>query len=180
MIYPFGVVPFTYATSFIFTSENIAQTVTIFLHFVFSGIGAIVVFVLRLIQSTEAIGNKLKWILKFIPSYCLTDAVMFVSSKSQLVLAQPNISQSNFNIQNLGGDLLILAVHFCVWTSFLIMVELGAFSWLWHMLPCNRGVIHPRDNLDLDGDVIEEEERVQSANKDNMKVRVHRFRKVYK
>lgn len=52
LLFPIGVVPFTYATSFVFQNENVAQTVTIFLHFVFSGIGGIVVFVLRIIDST--------------------------------------------------------------------------------------------------------------------------------
>ncbi len=75
---------------------------------------------------------------------------------------------------------MLLAIHFIVWTSFLIMVEMGTFSWLWHMLPCNKGSISPRDNLDLDEDVIEEEQRVAQANKNDLRVRVHRFRKVYK
>jgi len=52
LLYPVGVVPFTYVTSFLFTSENVAQTITIFMHFVFAGIGAIVVYVLRIISST--------------------------------------------------------------------------------------------------------------------------------
>jgi hypothetical protein len=53
LMYPIGVIPFTYATSFAFKNESLAQTVTIFAHFVFAGIGGIVVFVLRIIDSTE-------------------------------------------------------------------------------------------------------------------------------
>ena len=34
-------------------------------------------------------------------------------------------------------------------------------------------------DIDLDDDVIEEENRVANADSNNMKVRVHRFRKVY-
>lgn len=52
LMYPIGTIPFTFATSFLFERESIGQTVTIFLHFVFSAIGAIVVYVLRLISST--------------------------------------------------------------------------------------------------------------------------------
>jgi hypothetical protein len=48
-MFPIAVVPFTYVSSFLFSSENIAQTVTIFTNFVFSGIGAIAVFILRVI-----------------------------------------------------------------------------------------------------------------------------------
>ena len=52
ILYPFGVIPFTYVSSFIFSSELVAQTVTIFIHFVLSGIGGIVVLVLRIIPDT--------------------------------------------------------------------------------------------------------------------------------
>ena len=52
LMFPIGVVPFTYATSFIFKNESIAQTVTIFVHFVIAGIGGIIVYVLRMIDST--------------------------------------------------------------------------------------------------------------------------------
>ena len=105
---------------------------------------------------------------------------MFASSKNQLHQVRPGLNIDDFNIQNMGGDLLILAVHFFVWTCFLIMVEMGALSWLWHALPCNKGTISPRENLDLDDDVLEEEVRVEQASKNDMKVRVHRFRKVYR
>lgn len=179
LMFPVGVIPFTYATSFFFQNENVAQTVTIFMHFVFAGIGAIVVFILRVIPSTYMIGDKLMWFLKIVPSYCLTNSVMFISSKSQLHAQRPTLNMDNFNINNMGGDLLLLAIHFVVWTSFLIMVELGTFSKVYHLLPCNRGALKPREDLDLDEDVIEEEMRVQATSKDEMRVRVNRFRKVY-
>jgi hypothetical protein len=153
-MFPIGVIPFTYATSFFFQNENIAQTVTIFMHFCFSGIGAIVVFILRVISSTYIIGDKLMWILKIVPSFCLTNSVMFISSKTTLHTDRPNISVDNFNIQNMGGDLLFLGLHFIVWTCFLVMAELGTFSWIWYSLPCNKHTIMPRDNLDMDDDVL--------------------------
>lgn len=180
LMYPIGVVPFTYATSFFFANENIAQTFTIFLHFVFSGIGAIVVFILRLIDSTYNIGVKLMWVLRIIPSFCLTDSIMWASSKNELLLSHKGLDIDNFAIENMGGDIMLLAIHFIVWTSFLIMVEMGTFSWLWYSLPFNKGTISPRENLDLDDDVIAEEERVALANKNDLRVRVHRFRKVYR
>jgi len=49
LLYPLAITPFTYATSFLFAKETIAQTFTIFLHFVFGGIGPILTVVLRLI-----------------------------------------------------------------------------------------------------------------------------------
>lgn len=52
LLFPIAVTPFTYFTSFFFRSENMGQTVTIFLNFVIAGIGAIVCSFLRLFTST--------------------------------------------------------------------------------------------------------------------------------
>lgn len=84
LLFPFGIIPFTYVTSFFFSSENIAQTVTIFMHFVIAGIGAIVAGILRIIPSTWEIGDILIWVFKFLPSYNLTNAIMYGSSKESL------------------------------------------------------------------------------------------------
>jgi ATP-binding cassette subfamily A (ABC1) protein 3 len=77
LLYPIAITPFTYATSFLFSKETLAQTFTIFLHFVFGGIGPILTVVLRMIESTKLGGDKLNWVLKIIPSFCLTDTVAF-------------------------------------------------------------------------------------------------------
>jgi ATP-binding cassette, subfamily A (ABC1), member 3 len=77
LIYPLAITPYTYATSFLFSKETLAQTFTIFLHFVFGGIGPIITIVLRVIESTRIGGDKLNWILKIVPSFCLTDSVAF-------------------------------------------------------------------------------------------------------
>jgi len=82
ILFPFAVIPFTYVSSFFFTSENVAQTFTIFLHFIISGIGAIVAGILRLIPSTENDGDILVWVFKIVPSYTLTDAIMYESTKA--------------------------------------------------------------------------------------------------
>ena len=79
----------------------------------------------------------------------------------------------------MGGDIVALAIHFVVWTSILILIEVGAINWIWNALICNKDAIKPRDNLDLDEDVLNEERRVEETSKDQMKVRVNKFRKVY-
>ena len=50
LLYPLGIVPFTYVSSFVFQSDTVAQTVTIFFHFVLAGIGAITRYILRVIE----------------------------------------------------------------------------------------------------------------------------------
>lgn len=67
---------------------------TIFIHFVFAGILAIIAGVLRLIPETWAIGDLLVGILKIMPSYCLTDAIMWGATKESLRI----IRTDNFNV----------------------------------------------------------------------------------
>lgn len=129
ILYPIGVIPFTYVSSFLFSSENVAQTITIFLHFVFGGIGAIIVFVLRLIESTWVAGDILQWVFKIIPSFCLTDTIMFDSSKARTFLLRPELKKdSDWDINLLGGNVLVLCLHFIFWLIVLFFIELGAFN----------------------------------------------------
>jgi hypothetical protein len=107
----------------------VAQTITIFLHFVFGGIGAIIVFVLRLIESTWAAGDILQWVFKLVPSFCLTDTIMFDSSKARTFLLRPELKKdSDWDITLLGGNVLVLCLHFIVWLFVLFLIELGAFN----------------------------------------------------
>lgn len=48
---PFGILPFTYVTSFIFTTDSAAQTFTMFFHFFILAIVSVMVFFLRLIPT---------------------------------------------------------------------------------------------------------------------------------
>ena len=81
MIYPIGVIPFTYVSSFLFTNENFCQTVTIFGHFIIAGIGGIVAGILRIIPSTFSAGDALVWVFKIVPTFCLTDSILYQSIK---------------------------------------------------------------------------------------------------
>jgi len=167
-------------TSFFFSSENIAQTVTIFLHFVIAGIGAIVASILRLIDSTAEIGDVLVWVFKIIPTYSLTNGIMYQSLKDTLAVLRPSTKVDDLDINAMGGDILLLCMHGVFWTLILIMIEARVFRKLDGLFNICRGKkIPPKTDLKLDEDVIEEENRVEAANKDNMKVRVNKFRKTY-
>ena len=48
--YPFAIVPFTYATSFMFSKESTAQNCTIFFHMVLGSVASSSIFVMRLIR----------------------------------------------------------------------------------------------------------------------------------
>ena len=48
IVFPIGIIPFTYVTSFIFTADSAAQTFTMFLHFLTISILSVISFGLRL------------------------------------------------------------------------------------------------------------------------------------
>ena len=61
MLYPWAIVPFSYMTTFLFTSDTMAQILTLFLHFVFAGILGITCYTLQIVPSTADTGDSLRW-----------------------------------------------------------------------------------------------------------------------
>ena len=180
-MFPVGVIPFTYVTSFFFTSENIAQTLTIFMHFVIAGIGAIVAGILRVIPSTWAIGDILVGVFKILPSYCLTNSIMWGSTKAQLkTIRTDNFDVDDLDLEAIGGDILLLCIHGIFWTIILILIEVRAFRWIGKCLSCLNGrKVLVRNDLVLDEDVLAEEKRIETLPKNKVQVRVDKFRKGY-
>ncbi|CDW85159.1 abc transporter family protein [Stylonychia lemnae] len=180
LIYPLGVIPFSYFTSQFFASENFCQTLTIFVHFVIAGIGGIIAGALRIIEDAYDIGDKLVWAFKIIPSYCLTDSIAYQSLKPQLFQLRPNLIKDDLDFEAVGGDIAIMLVHAGLWTILLILSEAGAFNFI---LRCferiQRRNVPALKELNQDDDVIEEENRVEKISPNLLKVRVNKFRKVY-
>ena len=79
--YPFAIVPFTYATSFMFSKESTAQNCTIFFHMVLGSVASSSIFVMRLIRQTEEQGDSLNDLMKIFPSYALSSGMLYSSSK---------------------------------------------------------------------------------------------------
>lgn len=101
------------------------------MHFVASGIGSIVVFFLRVIQSTQWIGDVLVYVLKVFPSFCLTNTIIFDANENSIFYLRPELKRaSNFDISLVGGDVLALCLHFVVWSVLLVLIEAGAFNWI--------------------------------------------------
>jgi hypothetical protein len=93
---------------------------------------------------------------------------MFDSSKARLFLLRPDLKRdSDWDISLLGGNVLALCLHFIVWLIVLFFIEIGAFSWVNKIINVlGKNKIPPKSDqqLQLDEDVIEEEERVALMN----------------
>lgn len=71
----------------------------------------------------------MNWMLKVIPSFSLTNTIMFKSSKEKLTAIRTDIPEDDFHIDNMGGDFMCLVIHFVVWTLILIILESGLFNY---------------------------------------------------
>ena len=90
LVYPFGVLPFTYVSSFIFQSTSVAQTLTLFFNFVSLLILPMLVYFMRMYEELEKEGDMLNQIFKTNPSYCLAASLYFDNAGAKLYQTREN------------------------------------------------------------------------------------------
>ena len=147
LLYPFALIPFTYATSFMFTRESSAQNCTIFLHVIISSIGSVGVFMLRIIKETEDKGDTLSKVFKFLPSFSFSNSMLYSMSKDLMnttrnytegdilqalykreeLPERTNITLESFDMANMGGDVTAFGIHCAICIALLICIETGLF-----------------------------------------------------
>lgn len=67
----------------------------------------------------------------------------------------------------MGGDILVMCLHFVFWILVLILIEVGAFKCFGRVLYVfKKNRIPIKQDLDMDDDVLEEENRVAEATPD--------------
>ena len=149
LLYPLAIVPYTYVWSFAFSSDINAQIFTLFLHFIAGGLGCIVVFVMQYLPVTMPVGDALRWALTIFPTYCVTHGILFSSSSTLLVSSRlEDITSDGVIIPrkippeiwawyNLGGDCMILLMHFVFNLIVLVLIELEVYT-LFDWCPCIR------------------------------------------
>jgi len=78
MLYPWAIVPYSYCTTFLFSQESTAQTFTIYLHFLGSGIAGMIIFALRMVPQTALWGDDLMATMRYIcPSFTVCNAIIW-------------------------------------------------------------------------------------------------------
>jgi len=103
-----------------------------------------------------------------VPSFCVTHAIIFSSSKDLLSSANPDINLKVWAWTNLLGDAAALVAHFVIGLILLILIESDIFAFIRKLT--FRPIPGPREDLVLDDDVIAEERRVanQSRNPESL------------
>ena len=90
--------PFTYITSFFFTSDTVAQIMTLFVHFMVGGILPIVIFVLQNIPSTCDLGDSMRWWFTPIPTFCVGQGIVFSSTVDLLVISRNGLIAAGYDV----------------------------------------------------------------------------------
>ena len=79
LLYGFSIIPFTYASSFVFTSENVAQISTLMLHFLLGVVLSQVIIIFQLFDSTRQVGVALSWIFRIVPSFAFSNGILNIA-----------------------------------------------------------------------------------------------------
>jgi hypothetical protein len=166
LMFPFGVVPFSYMVSTCFSEESTASTTVLFVNLVAGAIGGMASFILRIIPDTYQIGDSTAAWLRVIPVYAISNSIIYDGSKNSFNSSRsfrqeddpsvPSITLEPYDYKNIGGDIAAMWWHFLVGMIVLLMVEMGAFSWI---RLTGKGVKRIAVK-DPDDDVIQEEDRV--------------------
>jgi len=122
-LYAFTIIPFTYATSFVFTSENTAQTFTLMIHFFCGVILSPVFIILRMFDSTRDIGKILGWILRIIPSFSLSYGISNISYEKLWAALEKRPVADNLSLTVSGGDVLFLCLGFPIYWFIVYIIE---------------------------------------------------------
>lgn len=89
-------------------------------------IGPLVIFILRIINSTKNIGLGIGWILRLIPSFSFGYGILNIGSKS-LYSMRDNRDEDpyqTFDMNIAGGDILFLSLECLLYLGFVFIYEI--------------------------------------------------------
>jgi len=140
---------------------------TFFVHMLVSGVGSTTVFFLRSIPQTALLGDKLRWWFTLIPTYCVTESIVWSSSAALIIDVRnkkpqpgiPPVDEDLWALSNLTGNCLVLLAHFFGGLLILTIIETGVFDCIGNISFASL----PEQNVEknLDEDVVAEEKRVR-------------------
>eukprot|EP00826_Nyctotherus_ovalis_P045315 TRINITY_DN49_c0_g1_i2.p1 TRINITY_DN49_c0_g1~~TRINITY_DN49_c0_g1_i2.p1 ORF type:complete len:1624 (+),score=501.10 TRINITY_DN49_c0_g1_i2:541-5412(+) len=122
------IIPFTYATSFLFTKENTAQTVTLLFHFFISVAITVLVTFFRTYDSMRSAGKVLQWIFRVIPSFALADGVNTICYKDLYAIMEGKEVKGNLSFSVAGGNVLFLVILLPISILLIAFFESSCFA----------------------------------------------------
>lgn len=107
------------------------------------------VFVMRMAQDAENLGDLLSYTFKVIPSFALSDSLLYSFNRADLnktrnyteaeiwlanykrttLPERTNITLQAWDLPNMGGDLISMGGNALIFGVVLILIETGCLSW---------------------------------------------------
>jgi len=177
MLFPFGTIPFTYVTSFAFSGEASAATVTIFINFASITLIPSLMFYLRWLRELEFVADTINMLFRCFPAYNLGASIFLNALNENLAEYREategtgyDISVNPWHITQTSADIVIMLGHFCLWMGILCAIEMGAGKKIrsWWVAKQKNKFPPPDKNLEMDEDVLEEERRVAKTPDHNL------------
>ena len=136
MLYPWAVIPSTYALSFFFTKEWSAQLVTVILNISVMMLYPIIVVLLSFFSQTSSIADIMNSYGRILPMYNVSKSLVFCGFSITLQRFrksnnQPLMDVNPWSIANIEGDCLASIVHFFVSFILIFLLEGIVFLPVW-------------------------------------------------
>ncbi|KAL4478578.1 hypothetical protein ABPG74_006813 [Tetrahymena malaccensis] len=178
-LYGWSIIPFSYFTSFVFGDYGNAQVSSFFINFLFGGIMPMIIFILRIIESTESAGIALGWIFRIIPSFSFGYGIMNIGNRN-LYAFQNNSKEldSPFSIDIAGADIIFMLIEGVIYYLLVFLIEnYSQISFLNNMFSKEKSVEYqPKE---YDEEVQKEINLIEQTNPSDYTVRVNKLRKVF-
>ena len=134
LVFPLGMIPFSYVSSFVFRSVSVAQSLTLFFNFVLMLLIPFVIEFMQRVDQLEGLGDILAQIFKLHPAFCLTKSIIFVTTDiNEIYELRVNedgtfrdtslISSETWHLLNLKGDCLALICHMIISFLLILLIE---------------------------------------------------------
>lgn len=134
---------------------------------------AVASFLMQVLPTTAPYGDVIRYIGLIFPSFCVTHAILL--ARDGYVLFEDRAQQIGTNgkgdypdltpwsddlwdMQNLKSDMIALVTHIVFGILFLALIESPLMDCCYRMECCKQVI--PRDEMDMDEDVAEEEDRI--------------------
>jgi len=124
--YGLAVTPFTYLLSFLFVSHSTAQNVVLLVNFITGLVLMIASLVMTLIPKTTELNDKLEYLYRIFPGFCLGNGLLNLTINSSKKTFGDGVmikAESSFAWDVIGANVFYLCVESVVYLALVILLD---------------------------------------------------------
>lgn len=178
LMYGMAVAPFSYVTSFFFTSAANAMVLTVLINFTLGSLIPPALFIMYFFDSTRKVAKGLRWFFRIFPTFCFGMSFLDLTSRETFAALDGNSNYEPFDIEAAGGDILMMGIDILLYSLILIICEFVESSPSVRQWFRRAPTIAPT-NYTPDDDVEQEKEDALQAEPSSVTVNLKGARQVY-